>query len=432
MRDAVQEFKTFNGPFALRNAELIRFKIKRMAAGPFAFFRGSFHLFASDIVNGVVELSTGDTETEINIVGDIHSENYGTFKAEDGQVQYDVNDFDETTRGRFNFDVARLATSFFLAVHERNGSLNEATAVVLAGVTAYADALQKAVKKGKSAEFAVSEARLSTCAPVDSLVSASAARRRTAFIADLTEAGEHGRHLRRTPHYFNLLDDERQRVERLLADYRKRLTAEPPRPDYYTVEDVCGRVSGIGSMGRYRYAVLLSGKSSAEGRNVLLEFKEARPSGYDLARNRIDENSNLTKRAAAVVAEQRQSQEASSGHLGVAVDGELSFQVRELGPADDRVDTKALKSTADLECVAQVQGKILARIHARAERNAVGPATSLADLSDPERFCQRILAFAQRYGDLVKQDFDRFTGAKAELEDIATWANSVSASEPKK
>src|SRR5262245_8617164 len=112
MRDAIVEFKNYNRPFARRNPELLRFKIARMSESPFAFFRGSFHLFAHDVLAGLsspLQLFTA-TGNELDLVGDIHSENFGTYKANDGLVHYDVNDFDETTTGRFDFDVCRLAT----------------------------------------------------------------------------------------------------------------------------------------------------------------------------------------------------------------------------------------------------------------------------------------------------------------------------------
>src|SRR5881628_95005 len=95
MRDAVAEFMEFNRPFAHRHPELIRFKVARMAETPFAFFRGTFHLFARDILNKTHEplpLLTGDG-AELDIIGDIHSENFGTYKAADSLVHYDVNDF---------------------------------------------------------------------------------------------------------------------------------------------------------------------------------------------------------------------------------------------------------------------------------------------------------------------------------------------------
>src|SRR5207302_1578393 len=81
---------------------------------------------------------------------------------------------------------------------------------------------------------------------------------------------------------------------RLLEDYRKRMP-EPPAADYYEVEDVCGRVSGISSMGRLRYVVLLAGKGTEDGRNVLLEFKESHPSAYDVSRHRQEDAAELNE-----------------------------------------------------------------------------------------------------------------------------------------
>src|SRR5437867_1139042 len=106
MRDPVAEFQEFNRPFARRNPELLRLKIGRMAGNPFTFFRGTFHLFAHDILEHVFAspaLRPVGSEQELDLVGDIHSENYGSYKADDGAVHYDINDFDETTRGRFDF-----------------------------------------------------------------------------------------------------------------------------------------------------------------------------------------------------------------------------------------------------------------------------------------------------------------------------------------
>src|SRR5262249_1953327 len=157
---------------------------------------------------------------------------------------------------------------------------------------------------------------------------------------------------------------------------------------------VCGRIAGIGSMGRLRYVLLLEGKGSGEDRNVLLEFKESRPSAYDVYRNRETGPEALAGRAERVAAVQRASQAASSPHLGWAADGGMSFQAREIGPHDGRVDFKALKSPAVFEGVVRVQAAILARTHGRAAMRAVGPTNPLAELADPDAFCQRVLAFA--------------------------------------
>jgi uncharacterized protein (DUF2252 family) len=425
MRDVLQEFMDYNRPFAQRNPELLRLKVARMAEGPFPFFRGTFHLFARDVLDKTCmtpTLLTG-AGVEMDLVGDLHSENYGTYKALDGVVHYDVNDFDETTRGRFDFDVCRLAVSHFLAARDRGDSLAEAVHVPLAGLTAYAEVVRRLLKKGREEHLDVNESVVCGCPAVDELLAAAVDTKRPDFINRLTEVKDGHRRVRRSLHYFNLADAEREQALRLLADYCKRLPPDGHGKEFYHVEDMCGRVAGIGSMGRYRYVVLVAGKGSADARNVLLEFKEARPSAYDVYRKRELGPEAVTGRAERVVTVQRLSQAAASPHLGFALDGPASFQVREIGPSDARVDAKALPSAEALEEVARVQAGILARIHARAAQRSVGPANPLAELADADAFCQRVLAFALAYADQTHRDWARFVGARAELDDVSTWAS---------
>jgi uncharacterized protein (DUF2252 family) len=422
MRDPLQEFQTFNRLFARHNPELLRHKIARMADSPFAFFRGTFHLFARDVlagVGGVLPLFHG-TGVELDLVGDIHSENYGTFKADDGVVHYDVNDFDETTTGRFDFDICRLATSLFLASRDRGDSLATAVQTSLTGIVAYTAAVRKAVHRAKSESLDIREGTTSASPAIDALITQNAEARRPAFIGTLTETKGGQRRLLRSERYFNLPEDQYKQALRLLVDYCKRQPNLPEKNDFFAVEDACGRVSGIGSMGRLRYVVLVNGKGSADARNVLLEFKEARPSAYDLYRNRDGDEAALSRRAERVVTMQRQSQAAANRFLGFAVDDRQSFQVRELGPHDARIDTKTLPKDG-LNGVATVQAEILARIHARAVARAVGPANPLAELADPDAFCQRVLSFALSYADLVRADWTRFVGARAELDRVEEW-----------
>jgi len=134
-----------------------------------------------------------------------------------------------------------------------------------------------------------------------------------------------------------------------------------------------------------RYVVLIAGKGSAAGRNVLLEFKEARPSAYDVYRQRDTSPEALVARAERVVTVQRVSQAANNQYLGFAVDGPLSFQARQIGPQDARVNAKASMG-AGLDGVARVQASILARAHARSAMRAVGPANPLAELADADAF----------------------------------------------
>jgi uncharacterized protein (DUF2252 family) len=423
MRDPIVEFMNYNRPFAQRNAELLRYKITRMAESPFTFFRGTFHLYARDVLDkfwGSAPLLTGEG-VELDLVGDIHTENYGTYKAADGVIHYDINDFDETTRGRFDFDVCRLGTSVFLASRDRGDPLPNAVQLTLSFLTAYTEMARRQIKKGRELELDVSENDPANSQPVDDLIAACAAVKRSEFIQKMTSHPEGHRKILRSLHYFNLPDDQRAQAVRLVEDYRRRMP-EPPSAEFYEVEDVCGRVAGIGSMGRLRYAVLVAGKGKKEGRNVILEFKEARPSAYDLYRQRDTHATACADRAERVVKVQRESQALCSPYLGFAVDGSMSFQVREIGPHDARVDFQAVKNIARVGSVVQVQAGILARTHARATARAVGPTNPLAELEDADKFCVRALAFVLAYADLVQSDYTRFVGQRGQLENIGQWA----------
>jgi uncharacterized protein (DUF2252 family) len=245
MRDAVAEFKEYNRPLARRSPELLRYKVARMAAGPFGFYRGTFRLFARDVLDGQAgPLPTG-SGAELDLVGDIHSENYGTFQGEDGKVHYDVNDFDETTSGRFGLDVCRLATSHLLAVKDLPGEMLERVVqLTLAGLRAYVEVVRRLLKKGKDLNLDVSEAQPCGAAAVDGLVREMAAVKRPAFVGKLTEWDGKRRRLVRTADYFNVTEPEREQALRLLADYRQRLPKASIKEDFYKVEDVCGRAAG--------------------------------------------------------------------------------------------------------------------------------------------------------------------------------------------
>ncbi len=426
MRDPVAEFMSFNRPFAQRNPDLLRFKIARMAQSPFAFLRGTFHLYARDVLDNfdeAVPLLFGGRAVEMDLVGDIHGENYGTYKASDGVIYYDINDFDETTRGRIAFDVCRLAISLFLAAREQKNSLDKAVLAPLACAAGYDEALRRLLRKGREPVYSEETSSTGDCSPIRELMRDAVAAKRTEFINSLTETSQQSPRLRRTDWYFNLPDSEREQAQRLLADYRRRMPA-PSTSDFYEMLDVCGRVAGIGSMGRLRYALLLVGKGKKNGRQVLLEFKEARPSAYDVYRQRETDAGALVSRAERVITVQRHSQISSSPYLGFAVDGALSFQAREVGPHDKRLDFSSLKNGASWQSVAQAQAALLARMHVRAVARAIGPVNPLADLETSDTFCQRILAFVLTYADLVQRDWTRFVGARAELDKCEEWAKS--------
>ncbi len=409
MRDPVVDLMRFNGPFLARSPDLFRAKIARMIEGPFPFFRGTFHLFARDVIDETFG-PLGAAGAELPLVGDIHAENYGTFKGDDGVVHYDINDFDETAAGPFGLDIGRLAASFYLACRGRDDPLGRAVQITLAGITSYADELAR-LFKGKSAGADVREGRPSGSADIDELIREAADAKREAFLAKISTVKAGRRHLIRSAKYYTLPDDQAAQAARLVEDYRAR-SALGHGPAFFAVEDVAGRVSGIGSMGRLRYVVVIAGKG--DGKNVLLEFKESLPSAYDVCRGRELDDAAPARRAGQVAAMMRRTQAATNKYIGWALDGGQSFQVRQLGPHDARAETRGLKPGA-MEGLARMQAAILARVHARCATGTAGPSVTPAELAEPDLFIQRVLAFALACADQACRDHSAFKAAASSL-----------------
>ncbi|MSU79201.1 MAG: DUF2252 domain-containing protein [Gemmataceae bacterium] len=427
MRDAVERFIAVNREYAKRNHELMRMKIDRMAESAFAFFRGFFHLFAEDVVTGqVVALPPAiDTPAELDLVGDIHSENYGTYKAADGEIHYDVNDFDETTQGRFASDVCRFAANVVLAAKTQAIPLEAQAEAVLSSLESYCFVIRSGLKKGRFSDLAYSESTPGDCADIMQMIKQVAEVKRTKFISETTDdVGGERRIKRSLQKYYNLSEVETAQVIRLVADLQKQWIDRDLPKRFFDLHDICGRISGIGSMGRHRYVALVSGKGHAEKKNVLLEFKESRPSAYDAARGRTTTASALLARAENVIACQRQSQAAPSPYLGSAVDGAMSFQVREISPHAERIDWKKLKSPNQFIEVMRAHGAILGRIHLRSSMRYQGPVNPLPELDNIERFRQRVLAFALTYADVAWRDWQRFRSALGDLKKVETWVTA--------
>ena len=129
----------------------------------------------------------------------------------------------------------------------------------------------------------------------------------------------------------------------------------------------------------------------------------------------------MLDRAEKVLANERAAQAASSAYLGFAIDGAMSFQVREISPHADRVNFAALKVAEFIE-VLKVQAAILARAHVRASTRYQGPSNPLPELADADRFRQRVLAFALGYADVAFRDWSRFVSARGDLENVTQWA----------
>src|SRR5207302_7432613 len=117
---------------------------------------------------------------------------------------YDINDFDETTQGRFDFDVRRQAAALLLAARERGDSLEDAVLTALAFLSRYTESVKRLLKKGRELDLDINEKSSSASKAIDQLVRTAAANKRSAFIDKLTKFTNGRRQILRSVHYFNL------------------------------------------------------------------------------------------------------------------------------------------------------------------------------------------------------------------------------------
>src|SRR5947209_9295104 len=138
-----------------RKPSLVRLKLRRMAKDPFAFFRGTDHLFATHWAR----LAPPDVGPSVLICGDLHLENFGAYRAADGDYLYDINDFDEALVAPCSLDLVRCTTSILLAAQNWKYTPVQAMRNLLAFLDRYRTTVAKSVRTGHVGEMAAGTAR---------------------------------------------------------------------------------------------------------------------------------------------------------------------------------------------------------------------------------------------------------------------------------
>jgi uncharacterized protein (DUF2252 family) len=392
-RDPLAEIIRYNRQFVGggRDPQWLRAKLDRLCASPFGFLRGTFHLFCADWINfGDDPFAPGAPQP---IVGDLHLENFGAFRGADGNVVFDVNDFDETGTAQPAIDLSRVATSFLLA-DERHGELR-----AVDRIGAFLDAYGEAAR---SLDLRPIDGSHMPQAVKDVIAAASDASRFD-WLAKRVVNGSTQRQFIASDKYIPVTDaPTRQAVIDAVHEFGARCGDRPPVADWPHVLDVAVRIAGTGSLGRFRWAVLIQGKSEKVGKERILELKEALPSS--LAPDAAGDP------AEAVIASQRRLQGSSPAFLGVAHVAGRECTVRELQPTEAKLDSASVKA-AELDALCGVCGTVLGRMHRRSSHDLP------ARFAGRERAMRRrIAAFALRYAEVVADDFALLRSRRHDVE----------------
>jgi len=406
---------------ATRVPELVPIRYGRMLTSPFAFYRGAAAIMASDLA------ATPRSGFTVQCCGDAHLSNFGLFGSPERRLIFDVNDFDETLPGPWEWDVKRLAASIAVAGRERGYTGRERARIVLATVAEYRRLMAR-LAGARDLEVWYARVDIDTLGPaLAAQVDAStrkqagklAAKARTRDSMDalskLTRTVDGVPRIVSKPPLIVSLDElaEGARDEALvllrgvMQEYRGTLQDDRRvLLDSYELADFARKVVGVGSVGTQAWIALLLGRDPRDA--LFLQIKEAQPSVYEALLG-ASEYANGGQR---VVEGQRLMQATSDIFLGwlssaQSADGlSRDFYVRQLrdwkGSADvDRMTAEALTAYGRL-C-----GATLARAHARSgDRIAIA-----AYLGTGQTFDQAMVAFVEAYADQNERDYSALTDA---------------------
>jgi uncharacterized protein (DUF2252 family) len=307
----------------------------------------------------------------------------------------------------------------FLAMSDVGVGWAAAVVHVATFMRTYATMIERFAKHGGAELFGYSDSNPPKEKALRQLIDDAAGASRTKAIGKATtwDDKKKARTLVRTDKLYDLKPADRAQAERLVADYVSRSPQHPGNgKHFFDIEDICGRTAGCGSLGRLRYAVLVSGEDSEAAKNQLLEFKESLPSAYDEYRQREQDALARRGRAEEVVGVERAMQTSSSPFIGFCIDGDMSFQVKPMGVRAQRLPWDTMKKDSDFDSVAQVYGELLAKCHAKADGQPGHPGRARIEIADAlagkeEVFVKRVTAFALAYCELVEDDHRRFAAA---------------------
>ncbi|MFI9796553.1 DUF2252 domain-containing protein [Streptomyces sp. NPDC052302] len=382
-----------------RLAELLPVRYGRMASSPFAFLRGAAAVMAADLA------ALPHTGLTVQLCGDAHLLNFGLYASPEGSLLFDIDDFDETFPGPFEWDVKRLAASIVVAARENGHPDAKAGRAAHEAVTAYRTAMRRLAPLG---ELDVWFTRIGTDQLLPLARSArdrrrveatlGRARRRTSLRAygKLTEVVD-GR--RRIIHDPPLLEpagvSDMASLRKVFSDYRSTLSEERRLLlDRYRFVDAAREVVGVGSVGLRCFIVLLTGRDADDP--LFLQIKEARQSVLE----EHLPNGPYTHPGYRVVAGQRLLQAASDIFLGwMSGPQGRAFYWRRLRDMKGGADVAGM-SPGDLLAYARLCGTALARAHARSgDRIAIA-----AYLGASDTFDRAVTDFAFGYADQTVTD----------------------------
>jgi len=378
-----------------RDPERLAMKYALMRTDPFVFLRGTCHLFYDRLPKGGIFKSAPLAWS----CGDLHLENFGSYKGDNRLAYFDLNDFDEAALAPATWELSRLLVSILVAAPGLG--LTHADALLLA--QDFLDAYCAALLTGKARWVE----RETSTGMVGELLTQVAQRSRVGFLNKRTQKKGGRRQFRIDgKKILSVTDAQRHKVHTFIDAF----CSSQAHPEFYKVIDVARRIAGTGSLGVERYAILVEGKGSPD-QNYLLDLKLALPSS--IAAHLPHLQPQWRHQAERVVTIQRRMQAVSIAFLHGVDIGEHSYVLRALQPSEDRVPLAGQQHHLEHLCgVVRVMGQCVAWSQLRSsgrDRSAI--ADELIDFAGRSKWRSKLLAVCEELAVAVTQDWTLYCQA---------------------
>lgn len=415
----IQNLYSYNHPYAAQLPQELATKMDKMSVSPFAFYRGTAHLYYQDVKTRS-SAYTNSTTSKVWLEGDMHLQNVGAIKDANGNKVFDVSDFDEGYWGAYTWDVWRMAVSILLAAKEQGISSSDRDALVDCFVEAYLDQMDEF--SGNDSEKSYRLTTGNTAGEVEDTIQALDSKSRSALLAKYTSVVSGKRKFLNASDLQVLSATAYSAINSAMSSYIGSIpSSKRYATGYYKLKDARLKLgSGVGSLGRYRYYLLIEGPSTSTSDDAILEMKQSVSSSVAIAAGSLMPpaayGSHQGQRVALTLKAQTLSADVLAGWTTVSG---IHYFLREKSPFQEDFDYTALNSDSEWEDATDAFGKVVAKIHALSDKDynsaliASGVDKAIRDITNGkhDQFRAEVLSFAKDYATQVEYDYQSFLNA---------------------
>lgn len=406
------------GDLMRADADAFRGKFRKMAATPFAFYRGSAGLFYADVA-GENDPFANEQTGRVWIQGDLHAENFGTYMNNQGVLVFDVNDFDEAYIGHFTWDLKRLAASLALLGYQKALSDDEISEMIDTVMRSYMAQVARFAKSKYTQNFALTLGN--TDGKLLDILRAARLDTRIALLNRNTVIEEYDRHFALNKDTRPVNSTTRGVVEEAFTQYLDTIPAAKRQSKVsYNIKDMVSRRGvGIGSAGLPSYNVLVEGPTQALENDIILYMKQAQVASPSRAVKDDAISSYFLHDGHRTVLSQRALQAYADPWLGYTTLDGVGYLVAEVSPYSADLEWEDINEMEDILHLLDYLGKAVAKIHCVSDTDS---DQTLVPFSTDEaihgvisgredEFARYMIDFGHEYGQGVLADYRLFIDA---------------------